>query len=51
MMRSVYGSAIFESSNESIINELKKHEKRTTRQLAMKQNRKNKFHFLKVALF
>ena len=47
-MRNVYGAAIFESSNVSIINELKRQEKRTTRQLALKHTRNHRLHFYKV---
>jgi len=50
-MKNVYGVGILDSSNENIINELKKHEKHTTQQLAKKQNKKTRVRFYKVSLF
>lgn len=47
-MRNVYGAAIFEASNEAILLELKKHERKTAHQLALKLQKKHRVQYFKV---
>ena len=47
-MRNIYGISLFESGNEIINKEMKRHEFHTKRQLAVKQSRKNRSPFYGV---
>lgn len=47
-MRKIYGTSAFKSGDEKIINEMKRLEYRTKRQLALKVSHKNRPHFYSV---
>ena len=49
-MRKIYGTSAFKSSDLKIINEMKRLEYRTKRQLALKVNHKNQPPFYSVSL-